>query len=211
MKNRILVVDDHAVVRGGIRQFLADSMEGYVICEASSGEEALALVKKGTWSLILLDIELPDINGLDVLKRIKSMKSDLKVLVFSMFDEDEFAMLAIDGGAAGYLPKDSAPKEILHAIQQVGLGRRYLSEKLTSKLLSGNVPALKKLPHLLLSEREYEVMLLLGKGRPIVKIAEQLSLSPKTVSTFRSRILRKLGVTNNADMTRYVIEHKLGN
>jgi DNA-binding NarL/FixJ family response regulator len=209
--NRILVIDDHAVVRGGIRQFLLDSMKGYIVCEASSGREALELVKNESWSLILLDIGLPDINGLEVLKRIKAIKADLKVLAFSMFDEDEFAMLAIEGGAAGYLPKDSAPKEILYAIERVVQGHRYLSDKLANKLLSGNVPAVKKLPHDLLSEREYEVMLRLSKGWSLVKIADEYNLSPKTVSTFRSRILRKIGVTNNSDITRYVLEHKLGN
>jgi DNA-binding NarL/FixJ family response regulator len=209
--NKILVVDDHAVVRGGIRQFLTDSMEGYEVFEASSGREALELIRTTPWDLILLDIGLDDINGLEVLRRIKSMKSNLTVLIFSMFDEDEYAMIAIERGAAGYLPKDSKPEEILHAIHQVSLGRRYLSEEFTSKLLSGNLSEVKKLPHDQLSEREFEVMLMINAGSSLVNIGNQLNLSPKTITTFRSRIFSKLGVSSNADLARYVITHRLGN
>jgi DNA-binding NarL/FixJ family response regulator len=206
---RILIVDDHAVVRFGLRQFLADTDDLEITAEAASGAEALALVHKGDWDLVLLDMALPDLNGLEVLKRIKRARPDMPVLIFSMFSEAEFAISALDAGAAGYLNKDSPPHQMLTAIRTVVDGARYVSPTLAEKLLSGLASAGPRPPHEALSKREMEVLLLLSKGVSLTKIGETLFVSVKTVSTYRSRILEKLGVQSNAELTRYVMEHKL--
>lgn len=206
---RILIVDDHAVVRFGLRQFLADTEDLEITAEAASGAEALALVHKGEWDLVLLDMALPDLNGLEVLKRIKRVRPEMPVLIFSMFSEAEFAIPAIDAGASGYLNKDSPPHQMLTAIRTVVDGARYVSPTLAEKLLSGLASAGPRPPHEALSKREMEVLLLLSKGVSLTKIGETLFVSVKTVSTYRSRILEKLGVQSNAELTRYVMEHKL--
>ena len=206
---RILIVDDHAVVRFGLRQFLDDTDDLEIAAEAASGAEALALVHKEVWDLVLLDMALPDLNGLEVLKRIKRARPEMPVLIFSMFSEDEFAIPALDAGASGYLNKDSPPHQILTAIHTVVEGARYVSPTLAEKLLSGLASPGRRPPHEALSKREMEVMRLLSKGVSLTKIGETLFVSVKTVSTYRSRILEKLGVQSNAELTRYVMEHKL--
>jgi two-component system, NarL family, invasion response regulator UvrY len=207
---RILIADDHAVVRGGLRQFLAGTEDIEIAGEASTGDEALALVRKGELDVVLLDITLPDLNGLEVLKRMKRERPNLPVLIFSMFAEDEFAIPALNAGAAGYLNKDSPPSQILVAIRTVVGGVRYVSPQLAESLLAGNVSPGRKLPHESLSPRESEVLLMLSKGISLTKIGAQLHLSVKTVSTYRGRILEKLNVQSNAELTRYVLQHKLG-
>ncbi len=206
----VLIVDDHAVVRGGLRQFLAGTDDLEITAEAASGAEAVDLVKNGEWSLVLLDIALPDLSGLEVLKRIKRLQPGLPVLIFSMFSEDEFAIPSLEAGASGYLNKDSPPSQILGAIRTVVEGARYISPTLAEKRLAGVVPAGRKLAHETLSPRETEVLLMLSKGTSLTRIGERLHLSVKTVSTYRSRILEKLGVQSNAELTRYVIENRLG-
>ena len=207
---KILIADDHAVVRGGLRQFLDGAADCRVAGEAGTGREALAMVKAENWDLLLLDIGLPDINGIEVLKMVKRERPELPVLMFSMYAEDDYAMAALEAGAAGFLPKDSAPVDILEAIRRAGRGERYLSARLADKLLAGTVPGSKKAPHDLLSARELTVMRLLSRGMSLTAIGETLHLSPKTVSTYRARLLDKLQLPNNAELTRYVIEHKLG-
>ena len=206
---KILIADDHAVVRSGLRQFLANAAECGILAEAENGHEALALIEAESWDIVLLDIGLPDINGIEVLKRIKRNKPRLPVLIFSMYAEDDYAMAALEAGAAGYLPKDSAPEEILAAIRRAGRGERYLSPHLAEKLLNSTSPIQRKQVHDLLSDREFSVMRFLSRGMALTAIAETLHLSPKTVSTYRARILDKMALQNNAELTRYVIEHKL--
>jgi len=206
----VLIVDDHAVVRGGLRQFLAGTDDLKITAEAATGAEAVDLVKGGEWSLVLLDIALPDLSGLEVLKHIKRLRPDLPVLIFSMFSEDEFAIPSLEAGASGYLNKDSPPSQILGAIRTVVDGARYISPTLAEKLLAGVAPAGRKLAHEALSPRETEVLLMLSKGTTLTRIGDSLHLSVKTVSTYRSRILEKLGVQSNAELTRYVIENRLG-
>ncbi|KAF0101497.1 MAG: vsrD2 [bacterium] len=206
---KILIADDHAVVRGGLRQFLADVPDCRIAGEAGTGMETLALIRSEDWDLLLLDIGLPDLNGIEVLRRVKHEKPTLPVLIFSMFSEDDYAMAALEAGAIGYLPKDSPPMEILAAILRAGRGERYLSPALTEKLLAGTTHAGLKQPHDCLSQREFEVMRLLSRGMSLTDIGEALFLSPKTVSTYRARILEKLKLHSNAEVTRYVIEHKL--
>ena len=207
--DRILIVDDHAVVRSGLKQFLAGMNDGATIEEAGSGAEALALALERPWDLVLLDLWLPDLDGLEVLRRIKRGKPELPILIFSMHAEDDYAMSAIEAGAAGFVPKDSAPEEIVDAIRRAGRGGKYLSPKLTERLLSGSAGNGKRLPHESLSARETEVMRLLSRGSALTQIAERLHLSPKTITTYRARVLEKLGVESNAELARYVVKHKL--
>lgn len=207
---QILIVDDHAVVRGGLRQFLADTDDLEIAAEAETGSDALALISGGDWDLVLLDMSLPDLNGLEVLKRIKQMRPNLPVLIFSMFSEAEFAIPALDAGASGYLNKDSPPYQILAAIRTVVDGARYVSPSLAEQLLSGVTSSSPKAPHETLSRREMEVLLLLSKGFTLTRIGDSIHVSVKTVSTYRARILQKFGVQSNAELTRYVLQHKLG-
>ena len=207
---RILIVDDHAVVRSGIRQFLADTGDIEVVAEADSGEKGLELALQGSFDAVVLDITLPDINGLEVLRRIRRKKPALPVLIFSMLAEDDFALPAVNAGASGYLSKDSPPEQILQAIRTVAGGGRYVSPMLAEKLLAGTVNTVHKAPHDTLSWREMEVLLMLSRGVPLTNIGKHLHLSVKTASTYRARILKKLGVDSNAGLTRYVLEHKLG-
>jgi DNA-binding NarL/FixJ family response regulator len=207
---RILIVDDHVVVRCGLRQFLANTEDLEIAAEASSGMEALGLLHQGDWDLVLLDMSLPDLNGIELLKRIKRARPELPVLIFSMFSEAEFALPALDAGASGYLNKDSPPQQILVAIRTVVSGTRYVSPALTEQLLSGLTPTSQRPPHESLSKREMEVLLLLSKGVTLTKIAESLFVSVKTISTYRARILEKFGMQSNAELTRYVLENKLG-
>lgn len=207
---RILIVDDHAIVGGGLKQFLGNVGGFEIAGQARTGGEALAMVNAGDWDLLLLDIGLPDMNGIEVLKLVKRDKPKLPVLVFSMYAEDDYAMAALEAGAVGYLPKDSVPEEILAAIRRASSGERYLSPMLADKLLSGSVSQARKLPHDALSARELDVMRMLSQGVALTEIAERLHLSPKTVSTYRARVLEKMGLANNNDITRYVLKHKLG-
>ncbi|MFZ2855495.1 MAG: response regulator transcription factor [Rhodocyclaceae bacterium] len=207
---KILIVDDHAVVRSGIRQFLSETDDVAVVAEACNGGEGLALALKGGFDVVVLDVTLPDMNGLEVLKRIRRKNPDLPVLMFSMLAEADFAMPALGAGASGYLSKDSAPEQILSAIRTVAGGNRYVSPFLAEKLLAGSLVIAPQSFHDTLSWREMEVLLLLSKGAPLTNIGTQLHLSVKTVSTYRARILKKLGVESNAQLTRYVLEHKLG-
>lgn len=189
---RILIVDDHAVVRGGLRQFLANTGDLEIAAEAETGADALALIPGGDWDLVLLDMSLPDINGLEVLKRIKRMRPNLPVLIFSMFSEAEFAIPALDAGASGYLNKDSPPYQILAAIRTIVDGARYVSPSLAEQLLSGVTSNSPKAPHETLSRREMEVLLLLSEGVTLTRIGDTIHVSVKTVSTYRARILQKL-------------------
>lgn len=207
---KILLADDHAVVRGGIRKFLEATSDIEIVAEATTGAEALALVRERDWDVMLLDISLPDLDGIEVLKRVKRERPALPVLIFSMYSEDDFAVPAFDAGASGYLTKDSHPSQILTAIQTVASGASYVSPALTERLLAGTVCTGKRRLHETLSRREMEVLLMLSKGVQLTKIGEQLHLSVKTVSTYRGRVLEKLDVQSNAELTRYVLQHKLG-
>lgn len=207
---KILIADDHAVVRSGLRQFLAATEDFEIAAEAATGGEVLALLESVQPDVVLLDITLPDLNGLEVLKRIKQTRHGLPVLIFSMFSEDEFALPALNAGASGFLNKDSPPAQILIAIRTVVGGTRYVSPALAERLLAGTVSTGIRQPHETLSDREMAVLLLLSKGVSLTKIGEQLHLSVKTISTYRARILEKMAMHSNAEITRYVLQHKLG-
>jgi DNA-binding NarL/FixJ family response regulator len=207
---RILVADEHPVVRSGLRQFLGDAADCRIAGEAGTGREALERVAAEHWDLLMLDLGLPDLNGLEVLKRAKQTAPALPVLVFSRFPEDDYAMTVIEAGAAGYLQKDSAPGQIIDAIRRAVRGEHYLSPQFVEKLLARTATAGVRRPHDLLSKREWAVMRLLSTGVSLAAIGQSLHLSPKTVSTYRARLLEKLELRNNAELTRYVVEHKLG-
>jgi DNA-binding NarL/FixJ family response regulator len=207
---KILVVDDHAVVRGGIREFLATKEALEVVGEASTGAEALDFVLSQPLDVVLLDVSLPDVDGLELLKRIKRERPAVAVLMFSMFAEDDLAVHAFDVGASGYLNKAGPPGDIINAINTVASGARYVSPALAERLLAGTVSPGKRAPHETLSRREMEVLLLLSNGVSLTHIGEQLQLSVKTVGTYRGRVLEKLNMQSNAELTRYVLKHKLG-
>jgi two-component system invasion response regulator UvrY len=207
---KILVVDDHAVVRTGIREFLATVVDFDVVAEAATGVEALSIIETTDLDVVLLDISLPDISGLDVLRTIQQGRSNLPVLLFSSYPEEELATHAYDLGVSGYLNKSGPPQEIVAAIKKVTSGMRYLSPSFTEKLLSDTTAAPIDCPHAALSRREMEVLLHLSNGVSLTRIAEQLNLSVKTIGTYRSRIMEKLEMRSNAELTRYVMENKLG-
>lgn len=206
---KILITDDHAIVRSGVRQFLANEEDVRIVEEAGTGKETLKLIREKPLDLLLLDISLPDINGFEILKQIKLEKPRLPIIIFSMFSEDDYALFSLEAGASGYVPKDAAPSRILEAIRRVCRGERYVSPELTEKLLAGNAGIKTHRRHDVLSPREFAIMILICRGMTLVNIGKQLNLSPKTVSTYRTRILNKLCLNNNIELARYVIEHKL--
>jgi len=206
---RILVADDHTVVREGIKQILAGREDMVVEDEAASGEEVLAKVAKKTYDLVLLDISMPGKGGLEVLEEIKVMQPKLPVLVLSMHPEEQYAVRMLRGGAAGYLTKGSAPQELILAIQKVSGGGKYITVSLAEKLAFELDARAEKPSHERLSNREYEVMLLLASGQSVNQIAEMFSLSGKTISTYRNRILKKMNMKKNAELTLYAVKNNL--
>jgi DNA-binding NarL/FixJ family response regulator len=206
---RVLVADDHAVVRRGVLQILEEAPDRVTADEASTGHEVLQAVRERDYDVVLLDIALPDSNGLEVLKQLQSLKPDLNVLILSIYPEKQYAVRALKAGAAGYLTKDSAPDELIAAIRTVARGGKYITLSLAEKLADEVGGEVEKPAHEALSDREYQVMCLLAMGKTITEIAEELSLSVKTVSTYRARLLRKLGLNNTAEIIRYALKRKL--
>jgi DNA-binding NarL/FixJ family response regulator len=206
---RILVVDDHAVVRAGLRNFLADCPDMEIGGDAANAEAALRLVAEQDWDVVLLDISLPDKNGVDVLKEIKRAKPDLPVLVLSMHAEGRYAVQLLRHGASGYLQKEAMAEELAGAIRAVALGRKYVSPAV-AELLATEIDGVGEGPlHATLSEREYEIFCRLAGGQGASSIAAELGLSVKTVSTYRTRILEKMKMASNADLTYYAIKNNL--
>ncbi|MBK5095199.1 MAG: response regulator transcription factor [Deltaproteobacteria bacterium] len=206
---KILVVDDHAIVRKGLIKILKESDAGISVDEAGHGQEALARVLKTRYELVLMDISMPGRGGLDVLKEIKSHRPHLPVLMLSMHPEEEYAFRALRAGASGYVTKDSAADELVGAIRKVLSGGRYVSSSLAEKLAFEMDADAGKLPHETLSDREYQVLRMIASGKTVTEIAQELSLSVKTISTYRSRILEKMRAKNNAELTRYAFANRL--
>jgi DNA-binding NarL/FixJ family response regulator len=205
----ILIADDHAVVRRGVLQILAEAPDMVAAGEASTGLEVLQAVRQDDFDVVLLDIALPDVSGLEVLKQLQSLKPDLPVLILSMYPERQYAVRALKAGAAGYLTKESAPDELIAAIRQVSQGRKYVTQSLAEKLVAELGGEAEQEPHETLSDREYQVMCLLAAGVTVSEIATELSLSTKTVSTYRTRILDKLNLENTAQIIRYALKRGL--
>lgn len=206
---RILIADDHDVVREGLKLIASETTDILVADEASSGQEALDKALKNDYDVIVLDITLSDRSGLDVLKELISMKPDAHVLVLSMHPEEQYALRVLRAGASGYLSKRTAGDELAKAIRVVASGRKFLTSAVSEKLASVLESTIKKEPHELLSDREYQVMCLQASGKTMRDIAEELILSINTVKTYRARILEKMGLRNNAELVRYAIEHHL--
>jgi two-component system, NarL family, invasion response regulator UvrY len=208
MKN-ILIIDGHAVVRQGLKQILEDEFLKVTFGEAGNAGEALDLLSQHKWDVVILDVSLPGRSGFDVLKEIKQRMSKLPVLVYSMHAEEEFAIRALRSGASGYLSKADVPEQFVKAIHQLLSGRKYVSESLAERLASELDTQTDKPIHEQLSNREYQIMLLLASGKTTTDIANDLSLSIKTISTYRTRILAKMKMKSNAEIIHYVIERKL--
>ena len=206
---KILIADDHAIVRAGLRQFIADDAEMEIVGEASNGAEAIEMVRTENPSVVLLDISMPSHNGIDALAQIKMMRPHLPVLILSGYAESQYAVPMIKAGADGYLNKESAPEELLRAIRTLSQGRRYISSSVAEKLLDSITDNTVGAAHERLSERELQIFLKLAQGESLTGIAERLSLSVKTISTYRSRILEKMKFSGNADMTSYAIKNGL--
>jgi DNA-binding NarL/FixJ family response regulator len=206
---RVLIVDDHAILRRGLRALLSDAFAKAEFGEASNAEEALEQLGKKAWDVALIDITLPGKGGLDLLKEFKAARTTLPVLVLSVHSEDQFAVRVLKAGAAGYMTKESAPEELVKAVHKILAGGRYISDTLAEKLASRVKQDLTRPPHETLSDREYEVMRRIGSGKTVTEIAVELSLSVKTVSTYRARILEKLGLRNSAEITQYAIRNGL--
>ncbi len=206
---RVLIVDDHAILRRGLRSLLSDVFARAEFGEASNAEQALEQIEKKEWDVALLDITLPGKNGLDLLKELRAVRPRLPVLVLSVHPEDQFAVRALKAGAEGYMTKDSAPEELVQAIRKIMAGGRYVSPALAEKLALNVRKDLTRTPHETLSDREHEVMCRIASGKTVTEIARELSLSVKTISTYRTRILEKLGVRNSAEITRYAIQNGL--
>jgi len=208
---KIFLADDHALFRSGLRRILEDEFAGVNIEEASSSSETLNMLRRGGADVLILDIAMSDKNSLHILPEIKALHPSMPVLILSMYDERQFVVQALRAGVSGYLTKEHAPDELIRAIRTILAGRRYIGESMAEQiadhLAAGDAS---RLPHETLSTREYEVLLLIASGMPLSQIAGKLALSVKTVSTYRTRILEKMGLHSNADLIRYVLHHRLG-
>ncbi|MFT4678556.1 MAG: two-component system invasion response regulator UvrY [Flavobacteriales bacterium] len=207
--NRVIICDDHKIVREGLKQIINVFSEFEVVAEAESGEALFKILRDSPTDIVILDVSLTGRNGLEVLKQLKSIYSDIKVLMLSMYPEDQFAIRALKAGASGYLHKDSAPEVLLEALEKIAQGKEYLSEQITKLMFKEMSGGSSELPHKTLSDREYEVLLYIGEGESISEIARRLSLSVKTISTYRTRILEKMTLDNNSDMVKYILLHDL--
>jgi two-component system, NarL family, invasion response regulator UvrY len=207
---RILLVDDHPVVRQGIRQVLTDAFSPAQVGEASTAEEGMTEIKGGQWDLLVLDLSLPGTSGLDLLKDLRRERPTLPVLVLSMHSADQFARRAINAGASGYLAKDSSPTELVKAVGEVIAGRRYLNPAVIDEMVGGNLlPERAQRPHETLSDREYQVLRMIASGLTVSQVAARLSLSVKTVSTYRARVLEKMSMKTTAELMHYGIQQGL--
>jgi len=206
---RILIADDHAVVRHGLKQILADEFKRADFGEARTGQEALNRVWKEKWDVVVLDITMPGRSGLEVLREIKKSRPKMPVLVLSMHPEDQFAVRVLKAGAAGYMTKESAPEELVGAIKKVVAGGRHVSTALAELMAAYLTMDTKRPPHEALSNREFQVMRQIASGKTVSQIARELSLSVRTVSTYRTRILEKTGMKSNAALTHYAFQNQL--
>ena len=206
---RVLVADDHTIVREGLKQILSDTPDIEVADEAANAKEVITKVSDSDYDLVLLDISFPGRSGVDVLKQLKCLKPKLPVLILSMYPEEQYAVRSLRAGASGYVTKESASDELIAAIRQVTKGKKYITTSLAERLVFELEKDYGDQPHEILSDREYQVMCLIASGKTVKEIAEALSLSVKTISTHRSRILRKMAMRNNAQLTHYAIKHGL--
>jgi two-component system, NarL family, invasion response regulator UvrY len=206
---RILIVDDHSVVRKGLRQILSETSGMIVGGEAATAEKAIEMVSRESFDVIILDLAMPGRGGLEVIRELTTLKSSPKVLVLSIHAEDQYALHCLRNGAAGYLSKASSLAELVQAVQKVAEGGKYISHELVERLALSSTVDSTHLPHESLSNRELQILVLFGSGRTVIEISRELSLSSKTISTYRSRILQKMGLERNAQLVRYAIKQGL--
>ena len=206
---RVLIADDHAIVRQGLRQILSDTPDLTVAGEAENGVQAVNMVRTGEWDVVLMDVSMPDRNGIDALKLIKKEFPRLPVLILSMYPEEQYAIRALKAGAAGYLTKQSAPELLVTAIRQVASGKKYVSPSLAEELANAIGDDSERPAHEKLSDREYQTLCMIASGKTPTEIAEALNLSVKTVSVYRARLLEKMILRNNAELTHYGLKHGL--
>ncbi|MBV8519584.1 MAG: response regulator transcription factor [Acidobacteria bacterium] len=202
---KILIADDHSVVRRGLQQVISERPDWSVVAESSSAEDVLPALRRTPVDLVMLDVSLGERSGIDVLGHIRAEFPNVPVLIFSMHNEEQYAIRCLRAGAAGYVPKDSSPETILEAIERAATGRTYVTPAVAEQLAAGLTPGVTVAPHEMLSDREFEVFRLIATGRSLTDIAESLSLSIKTVSTYRTRILQKTGFRSNAEIIAYGI------
>jgi two-component system, NarL family, invasion response regulator UvrY len=206
---RVFIADDHAIVREGLKQILAEERDIVVAGEAENGLDAIKLFRKSRCHVMLLDISMPDRNGIEVLKQVRKENPELMVLMLSMHREDQYAIRSLKAGAAGYLTKQSAPRELVTAIRQVASGQKYVSPAL-AQALAAQVGADHEVPvHDTLSDREYQTLTMIASGKTVSQIAKELSLSVKTISEYRARLLVKMNLKNSAELTHYAIRNQL--
>lgn len=208
-KLRVLLADDHAIIRDGLKQILADTEDLAVCGEAANGNEALQLVREQEWDVIVLDISMPGRSGLDLIRLIRDEKPKLPILILSMHHEEQYAVRALHAGASGYLTKESDADLLVQAIRRVARGGVYVSDTVAQLIARGLMPAASELPHTTLSDREYQIFHRLVLGQGLTDIANELSLSVKTISTHKTRILQKMAMTNTSELIRYAIAHHL--
>jgi DNA-binding NarL/FixJ family response regulator len=208
-KIHVLIADDHAIVRQGLKQILSETDDLVVAGEADDGMEALQLARNCHWDAFLLDVSMPNRNGIDTLKQLKKEFPKLPVLILSMHPEEQYAIRALKAGASGYLTKQSAPEQLVTAIRQVARGKKYVSPTVAMQLADAIANDSEQPAHELLSDREYEVLKLIAAGKTLTQIADELNLAVATISTFRARILTKLGLASTAELIRYGLEQGL--
>lgn len=208
-KIRVLLADDHTIIRDGLKQILADTDDLEVTGEAANGLEVMQKVRNEDFGLIVLDISMPGRSGLDLIHMIKDEKPDLPILILSMHQEEQYAVRALQAGASGYITKENDSELLLHAMRRVASGGVYVSDKVSAMMVRGIRPQTNEAPHTLLSDREYEVFTMLVQGRGLTDIATDLSLSVKTISTHKTRILGKMGMENASELIRYAVAHHL--
>jgi DNA-binding NarL/FixJ family response regulator len=206
---KVLIADDHALIRKGLKQLLDDTNDMRMTGEAENGMQAIRMVDEGDFDVVLLDISMPDKHGIDVLKQLKVNHPQLPVLILSMHPEEQYALRSMKAGAAGYLNKQSAPGQLVTAIRQVASGKKYISTELAEQLADGLSQGYQELLHQTLSNREYQTLCLMASGKKLSEMAEIMSLSPKTVSVYRSRLLEKMKLKNNAEAIHYAISNHL--
>jgi len=208
-KIRILIADDHPIVRAGFKLVISDTQDMTVADEAGNGQEVLNLIRKKDYDIVLLDISMPGRNGLEVLKDLKAEKPKMPVMILSIYPEEQYAVRALRAGASGYMTKASAPNELIAAIRKISQGGKYISASLAEKLTEYLDEDANKPLHERLSDREYQVMLLIASGKTVSDIADELCLSVKTISTYRSHIIDKMRLKNNAEITLYAVQNNL--
>jgi DNA-binding NarL/FixJ family response regulator len=206
---RVLLADDHAIVRAGLKEVLTDTGDIEVAGEATNGQEVLALVRGREFDIAVLDMSMPGRSGLELIKLVRAEKPKLRILILSMHSEQQYAVRAVKAGASGYLTKDSAAEELVTAIRRIAAGGAYVSPETAERLVLDSAPGAEVAPHTLLSDREFQVLQMIAGGKSVTEIAQQLSISVKTVSTHKTRLMEKMGLANQAELIRYALENNI--